>query len=433
MDYNEALKYLNETLKYGSKLGLHNISCLLELMSNPHKKLKYVHVAGTNGKGSTLVFISSILSEQGYRVGMFTSPYLERITERIRINDREIPKNKLAEITSYVKHKADLMVQQGQNHPTEFEIVTAIAFEYFCREKCDIVVLEVGMGGRFDSTNVIDTPLVSVITTISYDHVGILGDTLPQIAFEKAGIIKHGGDVLVYPQCREVEKVFTKTACEMGAAISIVDFDGIKIKDYNLKGQKFDYRFSTGECFKDMKITLLGDHQVKNAVMALYVTKKLKQAGFNISDKAIGKGLEKARWSGRLEVLHKQPLFIIDGAHNVEGAHMLRDTLDKYFPEKERIFIVGILRDKDFPRIMEILIPTAKMVIAITPLNERALPAEELANFAGGYCNNVIVNDTIEDAVRTSLQYASKNDLICSFGSLYYIGAIRKIFKYKVR
>jgi len=199
MNYEEALEYIHGALKFGSKLGLHNIRVLLELMGNPHKKLKFVHVAGTNGKGSTVAFISSILIEAGYKTGIFVSPYIERFTERIKINNQEIPGADLARITGFVKEKVDIMVQRGENHPTEFEIVTAMAFQYYYENNCDVVVLEVGLGGRLDSTNVIDTPLASVITTISYDHMDRLGSTLPEIAFEKAGIIKEGGDVVMYP------------------------------------------------------------------------------------------------------------------------------------------------------------------------------------------------------------------------------------------
>ena len=214
MDYDQAIEYIHSTFKFGVKLGLENIKALLDLMDNPHKKLKYVHVAGTNGKGSTVAFISSILIESGYRVGIYTSPYIQRFTERIRVNTDEISKQDLARITSFVRDKVESMVSMGLNHPTEFEIVTAIAFQYFFEKGCDIVVLEVGLGGRFDSTNVIDNPLVSVITTISYDHMDILGDTLSKIAFEKAGIIKDGTHVVLYPQSKDAERVLEEICRE---------------------------------------------------------------------------------------------------------------------------------------------------------------------------------------------------------------------------
>ncbi|MCX7708602.1 MAG: bifunctional folylpolyglutamate synthase/dihydrofolate synthase [Clostridia bacterium] len=427
MNYSEALDYIFGTLKFGSKLGLHNISYLLELMENPHQKLKFVHVAGTNGKGSTVAFTSSILMEAGYKVGIYTSPYLERFTERIKIGPSEIGEADLARITEYVKSKVEIMLERGENHPTEFEIVTAIAFQYYYENNCDIVVLEVGLGGRFDSTNVIDTPLVSVITTISYDHTAILGNTLPAIAFEKAGIIKVNGDVIVYPQCKEVEDVFRKACEERQARMHIADFDQLQIKEFGVDGQVFDYINPKGDCYKELKISLLGDHQVKNAVIAINTIEILKEKGLSINEKAIRKGLDTARWSGRLEVLRKKPMFIIDGAHNAEGAKILLDNLDKYFPEMNRIFIFGVLKDKDYDSIIKTVIATAHKVITVTPENERALPAEELAILIKGYCNDVVVSDTIEEAVETGLKMASDGDLICAFGSLYYIGEIRKL------
>ena len=224
MDYTEAMKYIHGTLKFGSKLGLHNIEALLRLMGDPHKKLKYVHVAGTNGKGSTVAFISSILAAAGYKVGVNTSPYIQRFTERIRINSVEISGEDLARLTSYVKEKVEIMVGRGDNHPTEFEIVTAIAFQYFFECGCDIVVLEVGLGGRFDSTNIIDTPDAAVITTISYDHMDRLGSTLAAIAFEKAGIIKPDGDIVSYEQQLEAGEVLQRICGERGARLHKTDF-----------------------------------------------------------------------------------------------------------------------------------------------------------------------------------------------------------------
>lgn len=429
MEYQEALDYIHGTLKFGSKLGLHNIACLLKLMGEPHKKLKYVHVAGTNGKGSTVAFISSILAESGYKTGIFTSPYLERFTERIKINDTEISESDLARITGFVKSKVEAMVAEGENHPTEFEIVTAIAFQYYYEKECDIVVLEVGLGGRLDSTNVIDSPLVSVITTISYDHMGILGNSISQIAAEKAGIIKYCSDVVIYPQLAEAEAVIMKKAQEMNADIKIADFSSINIKEYSADGQVFNYKFEDGEVLNSLKISLLGDHQVKNAVLAINAVRVLKDKGIKITEASIRSGLEKARWSGRLEVLSKKPIIIIDGAHNAEGAQSLSDSLRKYFPKMDKIFIFGVLGDKEYDKIIKAVIPTAKAVITVSPKSDRALKAGELANLVKGYCNNVFISDTIEDAVRTSLQIVSDSDLICCFGSLYYIGEIRSMFK----
>ncbi|PNT94126.1 bifunctional folylpolyglutamate synthase/dihydrofolate synthase [Clostridium thermosuccinogenes] len=424
MEYNEALSYIHNTLKFGVKLGLNNITSLLELMGNPHKKLKFVHVAGTNGKGSTVAFISRVLMEAGYKTGMYTSPYIERFTERMKINDEEISEEELSRITQFVKEKVDIMLARGENHPTEFEIVTAIAFQYFYENDCDIVVLEVGLGGRFDSTNVIDTPLVSVITTISYDHMDRLGDTLPKIAFEKAGIIKHDGDVVLYPQTAEVEKVFQDVCLERGARLHRADFSALKPESFDISGQTFSYK-----SYKNLKISMLGDHQVNNAAVVLEVMELLKDKGYKISENAIRKGLLNTHWPGRLEVLKRDPLFLIDGAHNIEGARALRDALNRYFPDKKKIFIIGVLRDKDYKAVIETVVPIASHFITVTPNSDRALPAAELGGFIKSYCKNVTISDTIKEAVCTSMKICSPDSMICAFGSLYYIGEVRRLLK----
>ncbi|HHW48967.1 MAG TPA: bifunctional folylpolyglutamate synthase/dihydrofolate synthase [Clostridiaceae bacterium] len=423
MNYDEAIKYIHGTIKFGVKLGLKNMERLLDLMGNPHKKLRYVHVAGTNGKGSTVAFISNILIEAGYKVGIYTSPYIERFTERIRINRSEISEPDLARITGFVKEKVDLMVKNGENHPTEFEIVTAIAFQYFYENSCDIVVLEVGLGGRYDSTNVIDNSLVSVITTINYDHMDKLGDTLEKIAFEKAGIIKEQGYVVIYPQPEEVENVIKKVCAEKRSNLEIVDFSQIYLTNFSIDGQVFDY----GE-YKSLEISLLGAHQIKNAAVAVSACRALADKGLNITEMAIRRGLANTRWPGRLEVLCRKPLFLLDGAHNPQGAHILRKALSEYFPDKRKIFIMGVLKDKDYKAMVEEISSIASRFIAVTPNSERALPAKELAILMERYCNNVLISDTIKEAIETSLDQCTSDDLICAFGSLYYIGEVRRFF-----
>ncbi|GAE87104.1 bifunctional folylpolyglutamate synthase/dihydrofolate synthase [Acetivibrio straminisolvens] len=423
MNYEQALEYIHGTYKFGIKLGLDNIRKLLELMDNPHKKLKYVHVAGTNGKGSTVAFISSILKESGYKVGIYTSPYIERFTERIKVNNDEISKEDLARITRYVKEKVELMILEGGNHPTEFEIVTAIAFQYFYEKNCDIVVLEVGLGGRFDSTNIIDAPLTAVITTISYDHMAQLGDTLDKIAFEKAGIIKDGTDVVLYPQVPEAGRVFEDICRKKDARLHRMSFESINMKNVSIEGQEFDY----GR-FKSLKIGLLGEHQVKNAVVALEAALILEQKGYDrICEDSIRKGLAFAKWPGRLEILRKEPIFLIDGTHNLEGAQTLSRFLKTYFPCKKIVFIMGVLKDKDYKSIIEVCAPLAEDIITVTPNNDRGLPAKELAQSLEGYCKNVLISDTIVNAVEKSLKITPKDGLICAFGSLYYIGEVRSM------
>ena len=268
MNYQEALAYINDKDKYGSRLGLQSIGRLMELLGNPQKNLKYIHVAGTNGKGSTSSYLAHCLQSAGYKVGLYTSPYLERFNERIQINDRDIPDDDLARITEMVRDKANTMVQEGMFHPTTFEIVTAIAFVYYNLEKVDYVVLEVGLGGRFDSTNIIDTSLASVITTLDYDHVEILGDTLGKIAYQKAGIIKDNGLVISYPQEDEALQVLKEVSDEMNAELFVAPIENVKIKEETEFGSVFDFRYKD-ELLENVKISMLGEYQIYNASLAL--------------------------------------------------------------------------------------------------------------------------------------------------------------------
>lgn len=424
MDYKEALTYIHGTRKLGWKLGLDNIEYLLKLMGNPHKKLKYIHIAGTNGKGSTAAFLSQILIQAGYKVGIFTSPYIEKFTERIKINNCEIDGSRLAEITSFVKDKIESMIADGQNHPTEFEIITAIAIQYYFENMCDIVILEVGLGGRFDSTNIIETPELAIITSISYDHMMYLGNTLEEIAFEKAGIIKESGSVVLYPQKECVKKLIRRICYERNALLSEIDFGPIEMISYGVDGQRFDY-----DNYKSLDISLLGEHQVKNSIVAIKSAELLNGKGYNIDEKSIREGLKKTKWPGRFQIVKKDPIFIIDGAHNLHGVQVLRSNLDNYFRDKKKILIMGVLRDKDYKSMISTIMPLADKVVLITPNIDRALNARELAMFVKHYCNEVIINDTIEESIETSLRLASPDDVICAFGSLYYIGDVIRYFK----
>jgi len=423
MTYEEALAYIHGAHKFGKKQGLQNIGKLMSLMGDPQKKLNFVHVAGTNGKGSTSAFIGSILSEAGYRTGIYTSPYIQRFTERIRIGREEITGQELAEITAFVKSCADKMVEAGENHPTEFEIITAVAFEYYCRKKCDIVVLETGLGGRFDSTNIIDVPDLAVITSISLDHTQILGSTLGEIAFEKAGIIKPGGDILLYSQNRDAEAVIEEACSQHGARLHRTDFSDIVLHEFGIDGQVFSFGG-----FDRLKISLLGRHQTRNAAVAVTAAQLLADKGYAITEAEIRRGLESTKWPGRMEVLSKEPVLIIDGAHNPEGASVLKSTLEEYFPGRPLILVMGVAADKDYMAMIRTMVPGCKSFTAVATLTDRTLPAEELADCAGRYCNNVSINDTIEGAIKTSLETAGNDDVICAFGSLYFMGTVRSMF-----
>lgn len=417
------MDYIRDSLKFGSILGLERIEKLLERMGNPQDRLKYIHVGGTNGKGSTVTFISSILIEAGYRVGIYTSPSIHNFNERIRINDREIADEDIASLITMIKGKVDEMVSDGEENPTEFEITTAMAFQYFHDQDCDFVLLEVGLGGRLDSTNIIKETEVSVITTIDYDHMEILGDTLAKIAAEKAGIIKEDGDVVLYPQAEEADKVIREKVKKQHASLHEADFNRIRMKQKSIAEQTFDYKEYDG-----LTISLLGDHQVRNAAVALEAIEVLKEKGYVIPEEAIRKGLRDARWPGRFEVLSKKPVFIADGAHNVQGVNALRDNLVKYFGDRKITFILGVLEDKDYQHMVTAVLPLARRFIAVAPNNRRALSPEALGAFISKFTADVTVMEDIDKAIEMSLELSGDDDIICSFGSLYYIGQVREFF-----
>ena len=423
MDYNEAMEYIHGMQKFGSKPGLERIKMLLAYMMNPQKELKFIHVGGTNGKGSTVSFISSILIEAGYRVGIYTSPSIHRFSERIRINDCEIPEQGIARIAESIKTITELMIHNGWEHPTEFEVVTAMAFQYFYELNCDFVVLEVGLGGRLDSTNSIDASEVSVITTISYDHMEVLGDTLPEIAYEKAGIIKQNGNVVLYPQERAVERVFEVMCEKQRAVLYKADFSTLIPHSSDIRKQVFDF-----EEYQSLKISLAGTHQINNAAVAIKAIEVLKRKGYKITEDNLRKGLEKTKWAGRLEMVNEQPRFLIDGAHNMEGAIKLADNLSILFPGKKITFILGVLADKDYKSMVENVIPIAERFITVTPKNVRALSAQDLEVYLKSFGMHVIHGGNVETAISEALGLVSNDDIICAFGSLYYIGEVREYF-----
>lgn len=423
MNYEEAMEYIHGTLKFGTRLGLESIGKLMDFMGNPQKKLRFVHVAGTNGKGSTTAFISNILISAGYKTGVFTSPYIQRFTERIKIDNNEIEPKELTKIIDFVKSKIQLMIDEGYEHPTEFEIITAVAFEYFYRNNCDIVVLEVGLGGRYDSTNIIEAPEVCVITTISLDHTDRLGNTIAEIAYQKAGIIKPNSNTVIYPQKQEAEEVFEEVCKSQNAIMHKTNLDTLKLIEYSLEGQLFNYKN-----YKNLNIRLLGDHQMFNAALAIDVCEILINKGFNIDYTNIKEGLLKTTWPGRLEIINNNPLILIDGAHNFEGGQALNAALDKYFADKNKIFIVGFLRDKDYQKTMDMLAKKAKLIITVTPNNERALQSSELADVLKQYSDNVMDGITLENSLKVAYKNIDEHSIICVFGSLYMIGEIRKLY-----
>ena len=429
MNYQESLKFIEESHKFGIRLGLENSTRLLELLGNPQEKLKVIHVAGTNGKGSTCSFVANSLIEQGYKVGLYTSPYLETFTERIRLDGQNIPEEDVARIVTLMKEKIEEMVKEGFSYPTEFEIETAMAFYYYLEQGADFVVLEVGLGGRYDATNIVKSPLVSILVSISLDHIGILGDTLGKIAYEKAGIIKENGTAVVYKQKEEAEAVIKDVCKEMNAKYIETDFTDIKIKKSDVFSQVFDCKI-LGEELTDMEIGLIGDHQVNNAVVALTALKVLRdEKNVVIDEESIRRGLLNTKWPGRIEKIMEKPTFIIDGAHNEDGAKSLSNALEKHFKGKKVTLLIGMLRDKDIDGVLEILMDKFDKVVTTTPDNDRAITCEELKEKIQKHIDNVVAIPSIDDAVKYTVENAKEDEIIISAGSLYMIGHVRQLVR----
>ena len=417
MNVNEAIEYIHSVYWKGGHFGLDRVLTLLEKMGNPEKKLKYVHIAGTNGKGSTASMTASILQKAGYRTGLYTSPYIYRFHERIQINGEQISDEDLVEITEMVKPLADSMEQS----PTEFELVCAIAFEYFVRKQCDIVVLEVGLGGDYDATNVIETPEVAVITNIGLDHTDVLGNTLEEIARTKAGIFKEGGDAVVYRGIPSVEQVFEDVCREKHIQLKKADFDSLRLKAHSLDGQVFDCGSR-----KDLVLPLLGDHQLHNASVVLSVVDTLIEKGWNISEEHIREGLRDVSWPGRFDIVSREPLFIIDGGHNPQCIEALVKNIEDYLAGRKVVALTGVLEDKDYGDMYQPVMPLVDSFVCITPPNPRKLEAAELAAHLRGAGAQATACETIEEGVALALREAGETGAVLCFGSLYTIGAIRE-------
>lgn len=428
MNYDEALQFIHSTYKFGSKLGLERIKRLMELLDNPQDCFKIIHVAGTNGKGSTCNLIHDVLMDSGYKTGLFISPYLEEFTERIQINKQKIDKDSLARITELVKDKINTMVSEGYDHPTEFELVSAIGFKYFQEQNIDFLVLEVGMGGRFDATNVIKKPLLSVITSISYDHTEQLGNTLEKIAFEKAGIIKENSSVLIYPQAPNITNVIKDVAKEKNAKVYEADKNNIVKTKSDITGQWFKYLKRDVFELPELKINLLGEHQLLNALTALSALEIIKDKGYNISPKSVENGFSNCKHPGRFEIININPYVILDGGHNIDGIRSFTNTLKEYFKDKVT-FYFGILKDKSPEEALQLILPLAKEIYTLTPLSPRALNAAELAGLIKKYSDiKVIPLENYEDILPV-IKKAGKNEIIAFSGSLYMIGNVRTLLR----
>ena len=419
MNYEEAMNFIQNTNKFGSVLGLDNIRELLERLGNPQDQLRVVHIAGTNGKGSTLAFLAGIFRESGYRAGRYVSPASFSYEERFRINEENISKKDLCFYMEKIKNVAEEMVKDGLSHPTMFEIETALSFLYFLDKKVDVVLLETGMGGRLDATNVVKKPIATVIASIGMDHMQFLGDTLEKIASEKAGIIKEGCPVISYDNTKEVNEVIKNKAKQMHAKVTFVNSAGIRVLQESLNGESFSYRSSDGRWYEKIEIPLLGRHQINNAALALETLNVIKNY-YCISDFQTEDGMRKTIWRGRIEILEREPILICDVAHNPEGAKSLLSFLQNNFTNQRLIYIMGVLSDKDYEQMVQILAPSADKIYTVAPDNPRALSSRELCNCISKYHQNVEERQRLAECLSEVRQKAEKDDVIIICGTLSF-------------
>ena len=416
MTAEQAIEYIHSVCWKGSIPGLGRTQELLKLMGDPQDKLKYIHIAGTNGKGSTAAMTASILQKAGYKTGLYTSPYIYRFNERMQINGEPIADEELAQITQWVKPFAQSMKES----PTEFELVSCIAFEYFKRNACDIVVLEVGMGGALDSTNVIKAPEVAVITNIGLDHTDVLGNTVEEIARTKSGIFKEDGCAVVYRSTPSVEAVFEEECAKRNVTLRKADFDSLKLISHGLTGQVFDCGNR-----KNIQLPLLGDHQLHNAAVVLSIADALIEKGWKITEENIYDGIRDTSWPGRFDIMQHDPLFIIDGGHNPQCIEALVKNIQDYLADKKVIVLTGVLADKDYADMYKPVMPLVEEFVCITPPNPRKLDSDLLAQYLTQAGAKATACDTIVGGVRTAMEKAGKDGVVLCFGSLYSIGSIR--------
>lgn len=446
MDYNKCLEYIGKIPWTSRKVGLQRIKALLEALGRPDKKLKFIHVAGTNGKGSVCAMLDSVLRAAGYRTGLFTSPHLMKYNERMKVDGIDITDGEFAEVISKVAETAGKTEKQLGETPSEFEILTAAGILWFKEKKCDIVILEVGLGGEFDSTNAIEKKELAVITPIGFDHMAILGNTLGEIASAKAGIITEGCDVICSRQSREglisndyplkeelrdkmqILNVISAKCLERQAKLHIPDTFGFKPVSKDIDGQVFCSRYYD----EPLRLNLVGEYQLLNALTVLEAIRVLNKKGYKITKASVKTGLERVRWAARFEVLSRNPIFILDGAHNEHGIDAAVDALRWLFGDKKIIYILGILSDKNIDAMLNKLYTNAKSFITLTPESSRALAGEKLAERLRGAGFEAVNFDTPKEAVGFAIEKArqsgASDEVVCSLGSLYLAGEVRECF-----
>jgi len=431
MTYEEALDRIHSFQKFGSRLGLERMSRLMEHLGNPQESMRVIHVAGTNGKGSVCRYLYSVLRENGYKTGLYTSPFLERFTERIEYDGSEISKEDLVRYTERALAGVEAMLAEGMESPTEFELVTAIAFLYYSEQDIDFLILEVGLGGAGDSTNMVSSPVASVITSISFDHMEYLGDTLEKIAGEKAGIIKPGVPVIFHVEDDAAAQVIRRTADEKACRRYEVSDLAYRILEKTVNGYAFDAEIE-GTQYHSLFISMIGAHQVQNAVCALTVLEVLRnEYQIKLERDKIYSGFRKAKQAGRFEILRKEPFVILDGAHNEAGAEALRTVITEHFTGRRILMVIGLLADKKIEKLLDQFEMITDQFIATEPDSPRKLSASELCDHIGERGKNCIAIADPAEACRCAGSLASAYDVIIYAGSLYLIGKIRGLLHYE--
>ena len=421
MDMNDVIALVNTNRGNGRKHNLNRMYALLKKLGDPQKRTKFIHISGTNGKGSTSSFLMSILETAGYRTGLFTSPHLEKINERIRINDVLISDEEFISLTEQVQPAVLEVEEEMKESLYAFEILTAIAFLYFSIQRCDLVLLEVGIGGRLDATNTIEESLVSVITSIGLDHVGVLGNTLEKIAGEKVGILKNKGDLVTFDAPQKLETIFIQACIDKHAQYHKVNETFLHVVSSTAEKQLFHYKKYT-----NLVIHMMGYHQVQNAILAIEVTSILKEKSFSISNQDVKRGLEEAFWPGRWEQISEKPLAFLDGAHNQPATEALIETIQRSFPNKKVTFVLGMMEDKDYQKMLDTVLPIADKVLTLSPESERAIEGSKMSTLLKKRGYDAVPLTTAKEVLDYIYHEASNEELIVVFGSLYLVGNIKK-------
>ena len=428
MNYKEAVTYIDDITGISAKVGLVRIKRLLEKLGNPQNDLKIIHVAGTNGKGSVCAMLANILIQMGNIVGLYTSPHLKCYNERYQINLTMIDNEEFAYYMELIRQNCDEMVKNGEGQPTVFEILTCLAFIYFSEKKVDYVVLEVGLGGRFDATNVIENPILSVITSIGKDHIEYLGDDLKQIAAEKGGIIKNNCPVVLSSQNESVYHVIKQICEEKGAELYYALQNHITVSSQKLDKTIFSIKNEFLE-YENIELSLLGSYQIQNCATVLLACKILIDKGVSLNEKAVIEGIKTTCWAGRMELCGKNPLLFVDGAHNYDGICALKETIQNYFKDKKITFVVGVLKDKEYKKMMDIILPFVHKIVITEPDSKRKLNADSLKSLIICYDKPIYECKEIKEALKCAKKITDEKDVICCAGSLYMVGKIKELLE----